>query len=43
MLNAPIGEAANIFIWGVCIIGGIVAAIMILDNLKSGKKEKKAS
>jgi hypothetical protein len=43
MLNAPIGEAANIFIWGVCIVAGVVAAIVTLDNLKPGKKEKKAS
>jgi hypothetical protein len=43
MLSAPIAEGADIFIWIVCIIGGFVTGLIIIDNFKSGNEKKDAS
>jgi len=40
MLTAPIAEGANIFIWIVCILGGFVAGLMVIDNYKPKNKKR---
>lgn len=39
MLSAPIGEAANIFIWIVCILGGFVSGLMAIDTYRPKGKD----
>jgi hypothetical protein len=44
MLETNITQAANIFIWIVCIGIGFVAGLIAIDNYKPSKKDnKKAS
>lgn len=40
MLEAPIAEGAEIFIWIVCIGAGFVAGLIAIDTYKPKKKEK---
>ncbi|BDD10335.1 hypothetical protein FUAX_27670 [Fulvitalea axinellae] len=39
MLEAPIGEGANTFIWIFCILVGFVKALMVLDVFYGNKKK----
>ena len=39
MLDAPVMEGANLFIWIVCITIAFVGAIVAVDNLPKKKKE----
>lgn len=40
MFEAPINEGAEIFIWIVCILGGLVAGVIAVDTYKSEKKKE---
>ena len=43
MLETNITEAANIFIWIVCLGIGLVAGLIAIDNYKPKKKDKAGS
>ena len=39
MLDTPLMEGANLFIWSVCILIAFTGAIVAVDNLPKKKKE----
>lgn len=43
MLETHITEAANIFIWIVCLGIGLVAGLIAIDNLQLKEKDKSES
>ena len=40
MIDPPIGDGANLFLWIVCILIGFVAALSFVDNMKPQKSDK---
>ena len=40
MLEVPIADGANIFLWIVCILGGAVAALSMIDMKKASEEEQ---
>ena len=40
MIDAPIGDGANTFLWIVCILIGFVAALSFMDNMKQQKSDE---
>ena len=42
IFDPPIGDGANIFLWIVFILAGLVGALSQHDALFAGKKKKKA-
>ena len=42
IFDPPVGDGANIFIWIVCVLVGVVGALSQHDALFAGKKKKKA-
>ncbi len=43
MLNAPIAEGANIFLWMASILGGFVAGLIAIDTYKPQDKNRDQS
>ena len=39
MLDAPLLEGGNLFVWSVCILIAFVGALVAVDNLPNKKKE----
>lgn len=40
MLDAPISVGADIFIWIVCILAGLIAGIIAIDTYKTENKKE---
>jgi hypothetical protein len=41
MFDAPISQGADIFIWIVCILAGLVAGVIAIDTYNPEKKKEK--